>query len=72
MKEFVKNNLRWYHLMGMISGLILSIIYWTKAGKFSDYFLKNNIFLISIFGIVLGYVTFDLIMSSLRRFKDKN
>ena len=42
MKEFIKNNLKWYHLIGMISGLILSIIYWTKAGKFSDYFLCNN------------------------------
>jgi hypothetical protein len=70
MKKFIIKNLKWYHLLGMVSGLFFSILYWSKEGKFSDYFLKNNIFLISFFGIVLGYITFDLIMSSLRRYKE--
>jgi hypothetical protein len=70
MREFIIKNFRWYHYLGMGSGLILSLIYWSNAGKYSEYFLKNNIFLISFFGIIFGYISFDLIMSSLRRFKE--
>ena len=70
MKEFLKKHLTWYHVIGMVIGLIISILYWLKAGSFSDYILKNNIFLISIFGIALGYISFDLIISALKRMKE--
>jgi hypothetical protein len=70
MRTFFKKNVHWYHILGMVLGLLFSLFYWAKAGKFSDYLLKNNIFLISLFGIVLGYITFDLIISSLRRMKE--
>ena len=70
MKQFFKKNVRWYHILGMVLGLFLSIIYWQKVGKYSDYILKNNIFLIISFGLSLGYISFDLIMSSLRRLKE--
>jgi len=70
MNQFLKKNVRWYHILGMVLGLFLSIIYWQKVGKYSDYILKNNIFLIISFGLSLGYISFDLIMSSLRRLKE--
>ncbi len=70
MKQFFKKNVRWYHILGMVLGLIFSIYYWYKVGKYSDYILKNNIFLIISFGLSLGYISFDLIMSSLRRLKE--
>lgn len=70
MKQFIEKHMNWYHLSGMVFGLIISFFYWSKAGKFSDYILKNNIFLISLFGIALGYITFDLIISALKRMKE--
>ncbi len=67
MKEFLKKNLTIYHVFGIILGLTLSTIYWWKAGQFTNYFLKNNFFAISIFGILVGYISFDLIISSIRK-----
>jgi mannose/fructose/N-acetylgalactosamine-specific phosphotransferase system component IIC len=70
MKEFFKKNLTIYHIIGIIITVTMCIIYWWKVGKFTDYFLKNNIFAISIFGIVLGYISFDLIINSIRKNKE--
>lgn len=70
MKQFLKKHLNWYHVTGMVLGLFFAFLYWSKTGKISDYILKNNIFLISLFGIALGYITFDLIISSLKRMKE--
>ena len=67
MKEFIKKNVTVFHIIGVLSGLILSDIYWWKVGRFDDYFLKNNIFVISIFGILVGYISFDLIINSIRK-----
>jgi hypothetical protein len=70
MKEFVKKNLTKYHVIGAIIGLGLSLIYWWKLGQFTDYFLKNNIFAISVFGIAVGYISFDLIINAIRKNKE--
>lgn len=66
-KEFFKKNLSWFHIVGIVLGCGLSILYWYKQGQFTENVLKNNIFLISIWGIVLGYITFDLIKSALNK-----
>ncbi len=67
MKEFLKKNLTIYHIIGIIFGVTMSTIYWWKVGQFTNYFLKNNIFAITIFGILVGYITFDLIINSIRK-----
>jgi uncharacterized membrane protein len=67
MKEFFKKNLTIYHIIGIILAVTMSIIYWWKVGQFTNYFLKNNIFAITIFGILVGYITFDLIINSIRK-----
>jgi hypothetical protein len=67
MKEFFKKNVSIFHIIGVLIGLFLSDIYWWKVGRFDDYFLKNNIFAISIFGILIGYISFDLIINSIRK-----
>ena len=63
-KRFFKENFSIYHLSGMGLGFLLSLLYWYKAGQFSDYVLKNNIFLISIWGILTGYILVSLVVAS--------
>ena len=48
-------------------GLIFAILYWYKKGQFSDYILKNNVVLISIFGILVGYITLDLVQHAIKK-----
>jgi len=71
MKKFLKKNLTIYHIIGIIFTLTLTTIYWWKAGQFTNYILKNNIFAISIFGIFVGYISFDLIINSIRKKKEE-
>ena len=66
---FLKKNMRWYHVIGIFLGALFSYVYWLKSGQFSDYILKNNIFLILLWGIIIGYVSFDIIFSSSRKIK---
>ncbi|MDL2313251.1 hypothetical protein LJC68_10295 [Bacteroidales bacterium OttesenSCG-928-B11] len=70
--NFIKKNLTIVHIIGIVLGWIFAFIYWYKVGYESDNILKNNPFLISIWGIALGYITFDLIISSKRREDDKD
>jgi hypothetical protein len=67
--KFVKKNLTKFHIIGMLLGWIMAFIYWYKAGHLSDNILKNNLILISLWGIALGYISFDLITASKRRDK---
>lgn len=66
-KEFIKRNLTIYHIIGMILGVSLSVAYWYKSGQFSDNVLKNNLILIIIWGLLVGYITFDLIRNSAKK-----
>jgi len=70
MNDFLKKNLNKYHVIGVVLGVGLSVIYWAKTGKFSDNFLKSNLFLMIIWGILVGYITFDLVFNAKNR-KDK-
>ena len=63
-KKFCKKNFNMFHITGVILGVLLAILYWYKKGQFSDNILKNNILLISLWGILMGYITFDLIKSA--------
>lgn len=66
-KSFIKKNFTIYHLAGILIGSILSIVYWYKSGQFSDNILKNNLILMITWGILVGYVTFDLIEHSIKK-----
>ena len=63
-KEFCKKNVSLFHIIGIVLGIFLSILYWHKKGQFSDNILKNNIFLISIWGMAIGYITLDLVKNA--------
>ncbi|MEG2071106.1 MAG: hypothetical protein RR034_07015 [Bacteroidales bacterium] len=67
MKNFFKKNVTIYHIIGVVLGLACSIIYWYKAGQFSDNILKSSPILMPIWGILVGYITFDLIRSSIHK-----
>ena len=66
-RSFIKKNLTIYHIIGMVVGVALSIVYWYKPGQFSDNILKNNLALIILWGLLVGYITFDLIRNSAKK-----
>jgi xanthosine utilization system XapX-like protein len=67
MKSFFLRNFSIYHIIGVILGFIFSFVYWKKAGQYSDYIVKNNLLLVSIWGILVGYIVFDLIKNAIKR-----
>ena len=67
MKEFLKKNFNLYHFIGMILFTFLAVIYWYKSGQFSDNILKNNILLMIIWGLLVGYLTADLVCNAVKR-----
>ncbi|MBQ1780153.1 MAG: hypothetical protein II001_01825 [Bacteroidales bacterium] len=52
-KDFWQKNFSWMHLVAMAVGLLLSLLYWYKAGQFSDNILRNNPVLMSLRIIML-------------------
>jgi len=69
MKLFFKKNFSIYHITGIILGFIFSFIYWKKVGQYSDYILKKNLILASIWGILVGYIIFDFVKNAIERKK---
>jgi hypothetical protein len=67
MREFLKKNFNWYHLIGMILFTLLAVLYWYKSGQFSDNMLKNNILLMIIWGLLVGYITADMVSNAMKR-----
>ena len=69
--DFWKKNLTWMHIAGMAVGVLLSLLYWYKAGQFSDNILKKSPILMAIWGLLIGYILIDLVRSSKDR-QNKN
>lgn len=69
--DFWKKNLTWMHLVAMAVGLLLAMLYWYKAGQFSDNILRKNPILMALWGLATGYILIDLVRSSKNR-QDKN
>ena len=67
MREFLEKNFNWYHLIGMILFTLLSVLYWYKSGQYSDKILKNNILLMIIWGLLVGYITADMVSNAMKR-----
>lgn len=67
MNDFLRKNLNKYHIIGVILGVGLSVVYWFKSGRFSDNFLKSNLILMIIWGVLVGYITFDLVFNAKNR-----
>ena len=67
MKDFLRKNLNLYHLIGIILFVALSVFYWHRAGKYSDNMLQNNLFLMIIWGLLVGYMLADLVSNAMKR-----
>lgn len=65
--EFLKKNLNKFHIIGMVLGVGFSMIYWAKAGHLSDNILKNSPVLMGLWGLLVGYLTFDFIFNAKNR-----
>lgn len=71
MKEFLKKNLNIYHIIGIIIFVALSFFYWYKAGQYSEKILQNNLFLMILWGILVGYISADMVNNAVKRSKEK-
>lgn len=71
MKEFLRKNLNLYHLIGIILFVALSVFYWYKAGQYNDNVLQNNLFLMIIWGILVGYLLSDMVSNAMKRKKEE-
>lgn len=71
MKEFLKKNLNIYHIIGIIIFVALSFFYWYKAGQYSEKILQNNLFLMILWGILVGYILADMVNNAVKRSKEK-
>ena len=71
MKEFLRKNMNLYHLIGIILFVALSIFYWYKAGQYNDNVLQNNLFLMIIWGILVGYLLADMVSNAMKRKKEE-
>lgn len=65
--NFWKKNFTWFHILGMVAGIILSVLYWYKSGQFSDNILKKSPVLMSFWGLLTGYILIDLVLSGSKR-----
>ena len=63
----MKKNFNWYHLIGMILFTVLAVLYWYKSGQYCDNILKNNIILMIIWGLLVGYITADMVSNAVKR-----
>ena len=70
-KDFWQKNFSWMHIVAMAVGLLLSLLYWYKAGQFSDNILKSSPVLMALWGLATGYILIDLVKSSKNR-NEKN
>lgn len=69
--KFLKDNLNGFHIAGILTGAGLSTAYWAKAGRFSDNVLKSSPVLMTLWGILVGYILFDFVYRAIRR-KDRD
>lgn len=70
MNNFLQKNFNKFHIIGIIFGVTFSMVYWAKVGKFSDNFLKSSPVLMTIWGILIGYILCDLVFNAKNRKKE--
>lgn len=71
--RFIKDNFNKYHIIGMVLGVGLSMIYWAKSGHLSDNWLKSSPVMMAIWGLLVGYILMDLVFNARnRKNKDEN
>lgn len=70
-RNFQKKYFNFLHITGILLCCTISIMYWYKYGQYSDNIFKNSLFIMATFGVLVGYFTFDLINSAIKKRKEK-
>lgn len=66
--DFLKKNFNKYHIIGVVLGVGLSMIYWAKVGRFVEgNILKSNPILMAVWGILIGYISLDMVSNAINR-----
>ena len=65
--DFWKKNLTWMHVAAMAVGVLLSLLYWYKSGQFSDNILRKSPILMTLWGLLTGYILIDRVKPSNNR-----
>lgn len=69
MKEFFRRNFTGIHIGSMLLFTVMAILYWYLSGRYSEYFFKNNVVLVAIWGIIVGWITGDFIWNAQKKGK---
>jgi len=67
MKDFLKKNFTTYHIACTLIFVLFAVLYWWKAGQYSEYFFKNKLLLVILWGILVGWITGDFLNGASRR-----
>ena len=70
--RFIKNNFNLYHIIGMSLGVAFGLVYWYKTGQYSHNILKSSAILMSLWGILVGYILMDLVFNSRKSKKNED
>ena len=71
--DFFKKNFNKYHIIGIVLGVCFSMIYWAKVGRFVEgNILKSSPVLMAIWGILIGYISLDIVSNAINRKKEDN
>ncbi len=68
----VKNIKKYFtllHIIGIVLGIVVSLLFWYKSGRYSDNIFRSNIIIILSWGILSGYFVFDIINSMIKNRK---
>lgn len=67
MKEFLRKNMTWFHIACILICVLFATFYWWKEGQFSEYFYKSRLYMMLIWGILVGWITGDFLNGASKR-----
>ncbi len=70
--NFWKNSFTKFHILGILLGMIIVFVYWYHQGQYQESIFKNNVVIALFLGGAIGYITIDLVLSSIKRGKNNN
>ena len=66
-KEFFQKNFNKFHIAGCILCVLLAVVYWWLSGKNQPQIYKNNIALVIVWGLLVGWISADFIFNARNR-----
>ena len=66
-KEFFQKNFNKFHIIGCVLCVLLAIFYWWLSGKNQPQIYKNNLALVILWGLLVGWISADFIFNARNR-----